>query len=152
MQQPNMIVASSNRFFNWVNRFPVILFLALALLIRISLSYFFSLASEFIRHMAITKESPAFSSLTEEFFLVVAVCPLVETFLFQYLPFYFVKREMAGCIDYITGSPAFWLRTFIQLDLYIQYDVCWNTIRLRICQRGQGGERISLYCQASYVV
>lgn len=102
-----MIVTNSNRFFNWINTYPVSLFLGAVLFFRIGLSYIFSLASEFIRHNAITKESLIFSSLMEELFVVVAVGPLAETFLFQYLPFYFLKGKWADIYILLLAAILF---------------------------------------------
>jgi uncharacterized protein len=102
-----MVIKSSNNLIEKVNAFPGIVFLVVMLFIRIAISYIFSLMSKFIRHKSIMNEMMAFSNKTEELLLIVLAGPLVETFIFQYLPFYFLKNRIADVYIIILAAVLF---------------------------------------------
>lgn len=52
---------------------------------NISFSYLISIISKIIYNNSFTKDIHKFSSLKEEFFLVVLVSPLLETIIFQFI-------------------------------------------------------------------
>jgi membrane protease YdiL (CAAX protease family) len=102
-----MVIKNSNIVIEKLSTFPGIAFLFVALFVKIAISYIFGLMSKFFRHKSIMHEMMVFSSKTEELFMVMLAGPLVETFLFQYLPFYFLKRKWADIYTILLAALLF---------------------------------------------
>jgi uncharacterized protein len=89
-----MILKQTDHFFEKLNSYPALVFLTAAFSVRVVLSFTFMWVSVFVLHKPATSGILTYSSKAEEFFIIVLVAPIIETFLFQYLPFYFLKGKL----------------------------------------------------------
>jgi membrane protease YdiL (CAAX protease family) len=102
-----MVVKRSDNILKKIDAYPVLLFVTAAFFTRVAIVYVFNWLSVFVRHKPINHEAARFSTIAEELFMVLAVAPLAETFLFQYLPFYFLQQKIADVYIIVIAAIIF---------------------------------------------
>ncbi len=93
--------------FEKMRRMNDVLFTAIFLTMALSITYATGELSKIIVNQSINKGFSPFKSTMEEFITVILIAPVLETFLFQYLPFKLTRKWMSPVLSILLCGVIF---------------------------------------------